>query len=176
MPNDSYNSYAALKEKKVDIADVSEWHCLRLLTSIKSQLKLRQKIRNPYSIKVAEPIKHAIFVEIFRAVKEYRKGNGGTEPRVGINTIRDKPGRRGTITNTYILTFTDLFSVLHVFSNLSGVRPVLPFFSKKIKNCYVDVKVSTAKPLIITYKRKKETCIITESFEVKNEFGVVCSF
>ena len=80
MPNDSYNSYAALKEKKVDIADVSEWHCLRLLISIKSQLKLRQKIRNPYSLKVAEPIKHAIFVEIFRAVKEYRKGNGGTEP------------------------------------------------------------------------------------------------
>ena len=39
MPNDSYNLYAALKEKKVDIADVSEWHCLCLLTSIKSQLK-----------------------------------------------------------------------------------------------------------------------------------------
>ena len=135
---------------------MSEWHCLRLLTSIKSQLKLKQKIRNPYSIKVAVPIKHAIFVEIFRARKEYRNGNGG------INTIRDKPGRRGTITNTYILTFTDLFSVLHIFSNLSGVRPVLPFFSKKIKKCYVDVKVSTAKPLIITYKRKKETCIITQ--------------
>ena len=57
----------------------------------------------------------------------------GAEPHVGINTIHDKPERKVTITNTYILTFTDLFSLLHVFSNLSGVRPVLPFFQKKIR-------------------------------------------
>ena len=37
----SYNSYSVLKEKKVEIAEIVEWHCTRLLNNIKSNLKLK---------------------------------------------------------------------------------------------------------------------------------------
>ena len=135
-------------------------------------LKLKQRFRNPFTFKVVEPIKFSIFIQLFISIKDYRKGDGGTQPHVAITKIPNKPG---TLTKTFILTFTGFFSVLHVFTNLSG-HAVLPFFSKKIKHCKVALEVSAAKPLIITYKKNRKTCVITGSFQIKNEFGVVCSF
>ena len=172
MSHYSYNSYSVLKEKKVEIGEITEWHCSRILNNIKGSLKLKQSFRNPFTFKIVESIKFSIFIQLFLAIQDYRRGDGGTQPHVEITKIPDKPG---TLNNTFILKFTDFFSVLHVFTHLSG-HAVLPFFSRTIRKCEIEVKVSGAKPLIMTYKKNRETCIIQGSFEVKNEFGVVCSF
>ena len=116
-----------LKVKKVEIAEITEWHCTRLLNSMKSNLMLKLRFRNSFTFKIVGPIKFSIFIQLFIAIKDYRKDGGGTEPHVGIKKLPNKPG---TLTKIFILTFTDFFSVLHVFTNLSG-HAVLPFFSKK---------------------------------------------
>ena len=109
--SDSYNSYSVLKEIKVEIAESVEWYRTRLLNSIKSNLKLKQRFRNLFTFKIVESIKFSIFIQFF---KDYRKGDGGTQPHVGIRKLPNKPG---TLTKTFILTFTDFSSVLHVFTN-----------------------------------------------------------
>ena len=53
-----------------------------------------------------EPIKFSIFIQLFISIKDYRKGDGGTQPNVGITK---KPNKPGTLTKTFILTFTDFF-------------------------------------------------------------------
>ena len=112
----------------MEIAEIVEWHCTRLLNSIKSNLKLKQRFRNPFTFRIVEPIKFSIFIQLFISIKDDRKGDGGTQPHVGITKLPNKPG---TLIKTFILTFTDIFSVLHVFTNLSG-HAVLPFFKKKL--------------------------------------------
>ena len=86
----SYNSYSVLKEKKVEIAEIVEWHCTRLLNNVKSNLKLKQRFRNPFTFNVVEPIKFSIFIQLFISIKDYRKGDGGTQPNVGITKKQKK--------------------------------------------------------------------------------------
>ena len=176
MQRDGYDSYEVLQSKNVAVIEIAQWHIGRVVKAINRKFTIKQTFHTPFSFRVAEPIKATVFHQIFVAIKEYRAGSGKSQPKVNIKTVQDKPGRHGTVTNQYILTFSSYFSVIHFFTHILKGEEVLPHFTKKIRNCEVKLEVNEAKPFTISFKRKQDIMCITGSFQVKNEFGTVCSF
>jgi hypothetical protein len=175
MQRDSYDAFAQLELSNINVAKLGAWHTKRILTAINKRFKLKQTFRNPFTFKIFETINHSVFHPLFVAIRDHKIGGNRTEPSMKIKTVRDKPGRRGTKTVLYILTFTSLYSLTHVFTNLLPGEPACTYFYKKIRNCNVELIVSEEKPVVFTYRATKETLCVTGWYEVRNEFGVICS-
>ena len=167
-------SYDHVRQKQTDVGPVVEWHMTRIISSIHRKLTTRQTFRNPYKFLILEPVCLSIFLNLFAAVKAYKSDTA--TPAIEITTTTDKPGRRATITNTHNLKFLIFFSVLHFFTHILNFKcDVLGHLTKKIKNCEVKIVVDPERPFILHYKRKKEMLYISGHFEVKNEYGVICT-
>ena len=176
MSQEFYNSYELFRKTKEDSGTIAEFHFKRILAAIYKKLTPRQTFRNQYKFGIVEPMMHSHFLKVFQAIRDF-KNNHGVQPYVGIKTIRDKPGRRGTVTQTFIITFEHYYSFLHHFTHLINKNGnILGFVTKKVKNCDIEVVVTKEKPFVMTYKIKTETLAVSGHFIVKNEFGNICSF
>ena len=170
------SSHEVLRTKNFDASNLVQWHLNRILTSIKRKLTLKRSFKNPYQFHLTEPIPDFVFSEIFKVIKDY-KVDSGTQPIVHTNTIRNKPGRRGTITNQYIVKFDTYFSLVHHLTHFFNKETnIINFFEKKIKKCNVEVVVTKDKPFILHFKRTTQTVCVTGFFQVINEYGIKCSF
>lgn len=64
-------SYDRLKEKKIDISCLLEWHFRNICHLINRRITFKQKYKNPWTVEVSEHIHRQIFFESFKAIRDY---------------------------------------------------------------------------------------------------------
>ena len=108
--NISNESYERLKTKKIDAVSLIEWHFANICHSINRNITFRQKFKNPWVVEVSERIQRDIFIEAFKAIRDFKIEYGRT-----INIQRDKSG----VGVRYTITFNHFGSLKFHLSQLS---------------------------------------------------------
>ena len=167
------NTYEKLNEAKSETAPLINWHFTRLLTSIKRKLTLKQTFRNPWQFSVVESIHISIFRVIYGAVRDYRSEEGRPQPSVHCKTVHQRSG----LAKSYEITFSSFFSLIHHLTKLSNPEAhILEYLRKVISKNEINVVVTEEKPVKLFFKVSTSTLTVTGHFQVKNQYGILCSF
>lgn len=65
-------TYTALKQKNILTYDLLNWNFEKILKSIKRKISSKERYRCPWTIVVHREIHFPVFVEVSRAVRDYR--------------------------------------------------------------------------------------------------------
>lgn len=144
-----------------------QWHIIRLLRSVHRRLTTKQTFSNPFTFKVTEACKSSLFIKLLKTITDFVPEDGKRELSFETNQTKTKT----------ILKTTSTFScyyLMHQF--LKPGDSINQFSNRRVKKCMVRVVISETKPFIIRYNKTTEMLTFSGSFEVINEFGVVCSF
>jgi len=162
-------SYDKLKEKKIDVSRLLEWHFSTICRSIQRRITFKQKYKNPWTVEVLEHIHREIFIASFKAIRDYVTEFGRT-----YNVKRDRRGN-GT---SYKIAFTHLGTLKQHLHKLSGLSKseITTLFKKKTDKATACVVVSDEKPCVLEYNCRNCTLKVRLSYKVENQYGTVCSF
>ena len=158
-----FNSYNTLKEQKVVVIDLLNFHFKEIGSSIKRKITTRQ-VRNPGRIYIRYKIPPPVFKEWYRAVRDYCTSYG-----VNFEVKRNK---KKILTHT-TLRFYHLGTLKYHFGQAAGID-VGEYFKKKIINSTGAVVVSDEKNAIFSYDVIKGLLTVQLNFELKNRYGNVC--
>lgn len=167
MERGDFNSYVALEKKSISYVEIINFHLDNVLASIRRKINARATLKSPFRISVLERIPPAVFLEVYKAIKDYKTLFG----RV-IEVKRDKKN----IIKEIKITFDHLGSLKFHLSKLCSVS-VSENFHKNLKNGVSgDIVVSGSKLAVMTYKVSTKTMVMEISYKVTNKYGNVCSY
>ena len=162
-------SYELLQEKNINVLELLEWHFLRITASARRTISFKQEYQDPWTIKVVEPVVRSVFIEAFRAIRDYKISYGRK-----INVVRDNKG----IAKVYCITFTHFGALNFHIRHLTREKVnIAELFSKKssVGNT-ASVVLSEEKHGILTFNVSKSIFTLELSYAVNNQYGIVCSF
>ena len=137
---------------------------------ISRRLTPKEKFTNPWKIILHRDIYSFVFIEFYRAIKDYKISFG--------RNFSVKKDRRGKITSIIIKFIHEGTLLFHLscVSNKS-TSEVKQFFRKTWNNGNrAKVIVNEEKPAVLTYNNLKHTLTFQLHYELKNNYGTVCSF
>jgi len=167
MNNRDYESYDKLKSEKIDAELLLEWHFSYIVRSVSRKITFRQKFKNPWTVEVTESIQSEVFIKAFQAIRDYKIDFG--------RSIDVKRNRLGAGIR-YTIKFDHFGALKFHLSKLSKLENIVDLFKKESKKGSATVIVSQEKYTVIDYDCKKSILKISLHYEVKNKYGIVCSF
>ena len=166
----SFDSYAALRNHQTTTSDILEWHFTSLVKSMYRKVSLHQRYRNPWRICVAEKIKFEIFIQFYKAVRDFKISYG--------RTLKLEKYKNSSI-KVITITFTHLGALkYHLTQTTNGnLNDINEFFEKKLKNGNKGaIIVTEEKPATLTHKVATSTLTMDLCYKVYNKYGNICSF
>ena len=164
--NKEYESYEKLKAEKINADLLLEWHFSNICSSISRRISFRQKFKNPWTIEATENIQRDVFIKAFQAIRDYKIDYG--------RTYVVKRNNLGAGVR-YTIKFNHFGAFKFHLSKLSKLDNIVSLFKKESSKGTATIIVTEDKNAIIDYDCKK-SLKITLHYEVKNKYGVVCSF
>jgi len=162
--------YVQLDSKKIEVIKLLHWKFESIVKSLNRRLTFRQKYKNPWMVELTETIHRDIFVQAFKAIRDFP-----TEFGRALQVVRD---RKGTGTH-YKITFHHLGCFRHHIHKLSGISKdeLDKLFAKKSPTKgKIQVVVTEEKSAVVSFDCKKSLLKLTVYYSVTNRYGVVCSF
>ena len=163
------DSYKSLRDRKLNLGELVEFHIKSIIESVYRKITLKQKYKNPWSVEISGVIYSDIFIQIYRAIKDYSTAYGRN-----ITTIRDKKGALVSIK----IEFIHIGALkLHLKELTGGNIDIKEYFKRKWSNgCSAKIIATEAKPATLLFKLKTHKYTFNLNYTVKNKYGEICSF
>ena len=118
-------SYQILGTKQVGVKALLEWHTTSIVKSVNRKISFKQKFKNPWNIEVQESIYREVFMELFKAVRDYK---------IQYGRILDADRDRNGVGKIFKITFTHFGAFKFHLTQLSNNSvDILQLFSEKNK-------------------------------------------
>ena len=155
---DFHLDYNLLERRQISLSALWAWHLERIIGAMRRKISFREKIKDPWKIKVEEFIHRDVFVQWYRVLRDFRTEHGRT---------LDKTEKQ------YTISFHHLGTFMYHLKQLSGKENVIAF-SKKVKTgSTASVIATAAQPVKITYNISKSTLLFELHYQVINKYGNV---
>ena len=164
------DSYEQLKRKKVDVAELIEWHFKKIIEATIRRISPRQSFRNPWLINIQREINSVVFFEAFKAIKHYHIEFGRT-----ISLTKDRKQRIKEISITFVHSGALRFHLGKLAQK--DRKDIEKEFTKTFKGgSKGTIVVSNEKPAVLTYNVSHHLLKVIIHYQVTNKYGNVCSF
>ena len=162
-----FDSYKYLKEKKVDVVPILKDSIVVLLKSIKRRLSSRASVRNPWKVVVKHHIHRSIFIEFYRAIRDFKSEFGRT-----ISKTFDRKKNLKQI----VIQFNHIGPLkYHLLQAVDDSIVVTNYIKKSIVGGgSAKIVVSAEKPFTFKYDLNKNSLTVNGVYEVVNRYGNIC--
>ena len=155
-----FQSYQVLEKAKVELLPIMSISFSELFKKLKSRLRVKQGIRNKYKFSLKQAVHHTLFIEWYRAIRDYPSEFGRN-----ILTKKDHYQRLQSVTIKFHHKGSFSFHVGKV------LKDVKSFIEKSVSGYKIKVNFSEEKPFTFTFNVKKELLHIDGFFTVQNRYG-----
>jgi len=162
-------SYDTLSNKTTSTYALVNWHFIHIVENSRRRITFRQKYKNPWTVEVTERIQRDVFLEGFKAVRDYKIQFGKS-----IEVERD----RNSVGTVYTIKFDHLGAFKFHISKLCNLSrdQVSHYFEKITDNGTARLAVTSSKLATLQYKVSTATLKLNFSYNVVNKYGNVISF
>lgn len=162
------DTYAVLRSETFGVGELLKYHFVEVIKLVYKKITQKENFRNPWEIILKREIFSQLYIQFYRAIKDFRTSFGRT-----VTVDRDSKNKIKSIK----IVFTNLSALkLHLkeLTNLSKAD-ISKYFARSWKNGNTaKVVVSEEKPVVFIFKISTNSLVINMSYELKNKYGTVC--
>lgn len=160
------DSYSRLCAKKVDLHPLLVDAFDNSLKLVNRRITRRRTIRNSGKIIVKTHLHESLFVEFFKAVKNWRNDFGRT-----LSTVKDKKN----LVKELKISFIHEGALKFHLGKVSDRDDVSSYLSKKFgAGAKGVIKITEANPFEIKYIPRRKELVVTCFYDVINRYSNIC--
>ena len=160
----AFDSYAVLGRQNVEVLPLLKFHFKEVFKTIHRRLSIRPTLKNPWVIVVSHKIFFDVFIQFFRAVRDYKI-------QLGVEIIEEKRDRHRRLLSAKIKFSNYNTFLFHFDKALGGGIEIKSLLQKSIRDCTAKVVISDDKPALLNYDCKKHLLNLKVHYLAKNRYG-----